>query len=111
MLGTAESNDVLGDAGAGARPSFTVRTVTAYSRQPSSPGVPTSMDVSGCWSCGAGAMAVAPRGSHSGADAYAGAATSHATSAVAHATKRRAQRESISRRVLIARAAKGKRFV
>jgi hypothetical protein len=95
VLATAHSPDARGGVGIGARPSFTVRTVIADSLHSFSSGAPTSIDVNGSWSCGAGAIDVAPRTSQSGAAAYAGAATSHATSAVAIATKKRAARDSI----------------
>jgi hypothetical protein len=69
-----------------------------------------SSDVRGASSSGAGAIIVAPRGSHSGADARAGDATSHATSAAAIATTFRHHRGTMRREVWIAPRRLGKRY-
>ncbi len=77
---------------------------------PSSAGAAASSDVTRVSSSGAGAIIVAPRGSHSGADARAGVATSHATSAAAIATTFRHQRGTMRGEVWIAPPRLGKRY-
>jgi hypothetical protein len=59
-FGTTGSCAALGGEGSGARP-LSNAVVIARSSLQSSGAVPTSMVVCGCWSCGGGAIPVAPR--------------------------------------------------
>lgn len=93
-MGTSLSCPALAGTGWGARPPWTA-SVSVVSSLQSSGATPTSIDVSGCWSCGAGAIPVAPCGSQSGAAANAGVAIAQTANAAANATIRRPQRDSI----------------